>query len=216
MIKNIVFDIGDVLVKFMPEASVRYAGVDEKEVDNVLAATVGSRWWAELDRGIMDEEEVITKMIEESPKYKEAIRRFFDDGKELLVEAFDYSEKWIADMKSRGYKVYLLSNYPRSYFLLHSETRMPFVKNVDGKVVSAFVKYVKPEPEIYRILLDTYRLVPSECVFIDDREDNVDGAVKAGMHGIVFKNYVDANTKLDALLEDGNKPNLISKFFNKS
>ena len=52
MIKNIVFDIGDVLVKFMPEASVRYIGVDETEVNDVLAATVGSRWWAEHDRRI--------------------------------------------------------------------------------------------------------------------------------------------------------------------
>ena len=202
MIKNIVFDIGDVLVKFMPEASVRYIGVDETEVNDVLAATVGSRWWAELDRGVMDEEEVIGKMIEESPKYKDAIRKFFDDGKEMLVEAFDYSEKWIDDMKSRGYRVYLLSNYPRSYFLLHSETRMKFVKNVDGKVVSAFVKSVKPEPEIYKILLDTYSLNPNECVFIDDREDNVEGAVKAGMHGIVFKNFEDANQKLESLLAD--------------
>lgn len=202
MIKNIVFDIGDVLVKFMPEASVRYVGVDETEVNDVLAATVGSRWWAELDRGVMDEEEVIEKMIEESPKYKDAIRKFFDDGKELLVEAFDYSEKWIDDMKSRGYRVYLLSNYPRSYFLLHSETRMKFVKNVDGKVVSAFVKSVKPEHEIYKILLDTYNLNPNECVFIDDREDNVEGAVKAGMHGIVFKNFEDANQKLESLLAD--------------
>lgn len=202
MIKNIVFDIGDVLVKFMPEASVRYIGVDETEVNDVLAATVGSRWWAELDRGVMDEEEVIEKMIEESPKYKDAIRKFFDDGKELLVEAFDYSEKWIDDMKSRGYRVYLLSNYPRSYFLLHSETRMKFVKNVDGRVVSAFVKSVKPEHEIYKILLDTYNLNPNECVFIDDREDNVEGAVKAGMHGIVFKNFEDANQKLESLLTD--------------
>lgn len=202
MIKNIVFDIGDVLVKFMPEASVRYIGVDETEVNDVLAATVGSRWWAELDRGVMDEEEVIEKMIEESPKYKDAIRKFFDDGKELLVEAFDYSEKWIDDMKSRGYRVYLLSNYPRSYFLLHSETRMKFVKNVDGRVVSAFVKSVKPEHEIYKILLDTYNLNPNECVFIDDREDNVEGAVKAGMHGIVFKNFEDANQKLESLLAD--------------
>lgn len=202
MIKNIVFDIGDVLVKFMPEASVRYIGADETEVNDVLAATVGSRWWAELDRGVMDEEEVIGKMIEESPKYKDAIRKFFDDGKELLVEAFDYSEKWIDDMKSRGYRVYLLSNYPRSYFLLHSETRMKFVKNVDGRVVSAFVKSVKPEHEIYKILLDTYNLNPDECVFIDDREDNVEGAVKAGMHGIVFKNFEDANQKLESLLAD--------------
>ncbi len=202
MIKNIVFDIGDVLVKFMPEASVRYIGVDETEVNDVLAATVGSRWWAELDRGVMDEEEVIGKMIEESPKYKDAIRKFFDDGKEMLVEAFDYSEKWIESIKSRGYKVYLLSNYPRSYFLLHSEKKMPFVKNVDGKIVSAFVKTVKPEPEIYKILIDTYSLNPNECVFIDDRAENVEGAVNAGMFGIVFENYEDAAQKLERLLNE--------------
>ena len=79
---------------------------------------------------------------------------------------------------------------------------LKFVKNVDGKVVSAFVKSVKPEPEIYKILLDTYSLTPDECVFIDDREDNVEGAVKAGMHGIVFKNFEDANQKLESLLAD--------------
>lgn len=202
MIKNVVFDIGDVLVKFMPEASVKYIGVNKAEADKVLAATVGSRWWAELDRGVMEEEDVISKMIEESPKYKDAIRKFFDEGKEMLVEAFDYSEKWIESIKSRGYKVYLLSNYPRSYFLLHSEKKMPFVKNVDGKIVSAFVKTVKPEPEIYKILIDTYSLNPKECVFIDDRAENVEGAVKAGMFGIVFENYEDAAQKLERLLNE--------------
>lgn len=199
MIKNIIFDIGDVLVRFMPEESVRYAGVPEDEVENVLNATVGSRWWTELDRGVMDEEAVIEKMIEETPEYRKEIRKFFDEGKDMLVEAFDYSEKWIDEFKSKGYKVYLLSNYPESYFTRHVKNQLKFADKTDGRIVSAFVKCIKPEPEIYRLLLDTYALKPEECVFIDDRQENINGAAAAGIKGILFKNYEDAKEKLKAI-----------------
>lgn len=73
---------------------------------------------------------------------------------------------------------------------------MSFVNDVDGKVVSGFVNMIKPQPEIYKCLLEKYNLVPSECVFIDDRMDNVEAARQVGINGIQFAGYEAANNEL--------------------
>lgn len=195
MIKNIIFDIGGVLVDFIPQIAMEKLGIPKDIVPKVMEKTVNSKWWVQLDIGVLDDEEIIERMIDDAPEYKEYIRLFFDKGKEMLVTEFDYSRKWILDLKDKGYRVYLLSNYPKNYFNIHSKY-MSFINDVDGKVVSGFVNMIKPQPEIYKYLLEKYRLVPAQSVFIDDRMDNVEAARQAGINGIQFVSYEAANNKL--------------------
>ena len=75
----------------------------------------------------------------------------------------------------------------------------PFADSVDGRVVSGFVKMVKPNEDIYEYLMDKFSLKADECVFIDDREDNVKAAVRLGMKGIVFQSYEQAREALAAI-----------------
>ena len=148
----------------------------------------------------MPESEVIDEMVKVAPEYEEEIRLFFRDGKDKVVKAFDYATDWIKELQSRGYKVYLLSNYPENYFELHTHNQLDFASIVDGKIISGMVKMVKPDADIYQCLFDTYNLKPEECVFLDDRPENIEGGEKLGMRGIVFESYEDAKAKLEKML----------------
>ena len=166
MIKNIVFDIGNVLVRFQPDEAMREIGIEENKIAALAHATYENPVWVELDRGVIPENEIIDEMVKVAPQYEADIRRFFKEGKAFVVKAFDYAADWIKELKSRGYKVYLLSNYPKDFFELHTHSELSFVSLVDGKVISAMVGMIKPDAGIYQCLFDKYNLNPKECVFI--------------------------------------------------
>ncbi|MCR5762643.1 MAG: HAD family phosphatase [Treponema sp.] len=202
MIKNIIFDIGNVLVHFRPLEVMKELGMDENTMQAVADATVNSPLWQELDRGVIPEGTVIEMMKQTAQNpYKDDVQRFFDEGTHLLVKSFDYSANWLNALKQKGYKIFLLSNYPVSFFEMHSKECFTFMPYIDGKVVSGYVKVIKPDAEIYSLLLNQYSLTPQECVFIDDVKENIEGAEKAGINGIHFTNYEEAKSKLQSLLD---------------
>lgn len=201
MIKNVVFDIGNVLIGFRPDEAMKMVGISEEKIEPLMKASVYTKWWTELDRGFLPEEEVHNYMIEEHPELADEIRLFFRECPPYLVNCYDYAEEWLKSLKERGLKVYLLSNYPVSYFELHSRSCFDFMTYVDGKIVSAYVEKIKPDPEIYRILLQTYGLKAEECIFVDDRRENVAAATKLGFETVWFREFSDASKKLEAILE---------------
>ena len=202
MIKNIVFDIGNVLVKFQPDQAMRELGIAEENIPKLAEATFLNPIWGELDRGVIPEEEVVNEMVTVAPEYEEDIRLFFRDGKDKVVKAYPYAKDWIRELQERGCKVYLLSNYPANYFELHTHNQLDFANIVDGKIISGMVKMVKPDADIYQCLFDTYGLNPEECVFLDDRPENIEGGEKLGMRGIVFDSYEGAKVKLEKMLNE--------------
>lgn len=201
MIKNVIFDIGNVLVDFRWRALMQELKLP-KETQAIFEKTVfGSRWWAALDHGVYEESEILEKFRADNRGHLSEFDLVWDN-RDKLVEPYEYSKEWIAQLKSRGLNVYLLSNYPRDIFTLHAECGcFPFLDKVDGKVVSGFVKMVKPNADIYEYLLREYKLKESECIFIDDREENIDAAEDLGINGIVFKNYEQACTELEKMIE---------------
>ena len=200
MIKNVVFDIGNVLVDFRWRALMEDLQLP-KETQKIFEKTVfGSPWWGELDHGIYEDAEILKHFREDNQDHLDAFNRVWDN-RDKLVEPYAYAVQWIERLKQAGLKVYLLSNYPREIFELHTECGcFPFLEQVDGKVVSGFVKMVKPNAYIYVHLLGVYGLCAEECVFIDDREENVEAARALGMKGIVFASYEQACEALEKLL----------------
>ena len=205
MIKNIVFDIGNVLAAFRWRDYIKELGfTDEAECQpggkawRLAAATTKNALWREVDRGVMPLDDIITAMIATDPEMEDAIRLFFADRRRLVME-YDYSAGWISELKSRGYKVYLLSNYSEDHYKYIS-THFKFFGLEDGRVISWQEKVLKPDARIYNILLDRYGLKAEECVFLDDTSENIDGAVAVGMKGIVFKDYAQGRAELEALL----------------
>ena len=205
MIKNIVFDIGNVLAAFRWRDYIMELGfADEAEWQpggkawRLAAATTKNALWREVDRGVMPLDDIITAMIATDPEMEDAIRLFFTDRRRLVME-YDYSAGWLSELKSRGYKVYLLSNYSQDHYEYIS-THFKFFGLEDGRVISWQEKVLKPDARIYNILLDRYGLEASECVFLDDTPENIDGAAAVGMKGIVFKDYAQGRAELEALL----------------
>ncbi len=203
MIKNVIFDIGNVLVDFRWRVLMEELGLPA-ETQAIFEKTVfGSRWWGELDHGIYEEAEILAHFREDNKEHLDEFDLVWDN-RGRLVEPYAYAVAWIEQLKASGLKVYLLSNYPRDVFTLHTECGcFPFLDRVDGRVVSGFVKMVKPNADIYEYLLSEYGLAAGECVFVDDREENVETARALGMKGIVFQGYEQARSELDGLVSSG-------------
>ena len=202
MIRNIIFDIGNVLARFRWKDLFVDLGFTGEKFERIAAATIlHPTMWPEFDRSLMSDEEIIASCIARVPEYEKEIRKLFSHT-ELLVDEYPYSYGWIKDLKERGYKIYLLSNYGKTSFeAAVNHSRLSFMSLIDGGVISYEVQVVKPEPGIYEALIKKYNLVPEECVFLDDREENVKAAMNCGFHGIVVEGYEQAAKALNNILK---------------
>jgi putative hydrolase of the HAD superfamily len=115
-----------------------------------------------------------------------------------LAKEYDYSVDFIKQLKVNGYRVYLLSNYGRRHFQL-DQHNYKFMKYVDGGIISYQVQHIKPEPEIYEALIKQYHINPMEAVFLDDLQENLDGAKPFGFHTILVKTQEQAVDDLKKL-----------------
>ncbi len=201
MIKNIVLDVGMVLVDWDWEGLFDDLGYgdDDFVFDALASATVCSHRWKDWDRGSKSTEERTNEMIMVAPTFENEILNILSNIG-MAVDQFDYSKPWIRAMKKAGYKVYLLSNYSKELYQQTREVQLDFEKEVDGAVFSYQVGAIKPEKEIYQALLDRYDLKGEECVFIDDRQENLEAAEAFGMKGVLFRDFEQARDDLNAIL----------------
>ena len=202
MLRNVIFDIGNVLASFRWQELFRELGYTGEAFERIAAATVlHPTMWNEFDRSLMSDEEIIARCIERAPEYEKEIRRLFETTAGL-VEEYPYSYEWTRGLKEQGYKVYLLSNYGKtSYEAARDNHRLSFLPLVDGGVISYEVQLVKPEPGIYQALLQKYNLKPEECIFLDDKPENIEAAKALGFHGIVVESRTQAEEELEKKLK---------------
>lgn len=196
MIKNVIFDFGDVIARFQPDELI--AAFEERKEDHEILKDAIFRNWEHLDDGSLDYEEYKTMTRESLPKeLHPVINRIFEEWYKAmpLVEGVP---ELIRELKGKGYRLYILSN--ASTFFAEKSPYFGVNQEFDGIVFSALVKMAKPDPKIYRYLLDTYHLIPGECLFIDDRRANIEAAEKSGIHGLIFTgNANDVREKLAEL-----------------
>ena len=144
MIKNVVFDIGNVLVDFRWRELMKNLNLSKEAQDRFETSVFGSCWWHDLDHGTIDEKDAVIRLREDNIEFKEAFDLVWEN-RDKLVKPYDYAVSWIDSLKEQGYHVYLLSNYPRDIFTLHANVgSFPFLDHVDGKIVSGFVQMIKP------------------------------------------------------------------------
>lgn len=198
MIKNIVFDIGNVLVGFIWEEFYRSFGYSEEIFEKLADATVRSPFWNEMDRGRLSDDELIEGFIRNDPSIEREIREALKNVKGM-IRRYDYAIPWIKELKEKGYHVYVISNFAHKAHMDCIEA-LDFLNEIDGGILSYQVKLIKPAPEIYRLLCSKYDLKAEECVFIDDLPKNVEAARNEGMQGIVFQTLEQAREELEALL----------------
>ncbi len=198
MIKNVIFDIGRVLINFQPYEYVMNFNYDEDTKNKVYSIVFEDKRWSELDRGTLSNEAYLDLLVKENPNYTKQIQEVFNNWISILTP-IDENVLFFKNLKQRGYKLYLLSNFSTPAYEI-TEQKNPFLKIVDGKVISYSVKTIKPEKQIYEILLSKYNLIPDECVFIDDMPQNIETAEELGINGIVFESLEDTIKKFEKII----------------
>lgn len=184
MIKNIILDMGNVLLSYDPDRILDALCDTEEEKELIRDQLFLGKEWAMGDIGAITNEERYDLVKERLPQHVHgALRRVVDHWWEYMPRV-EGAQDFCTRQRARGYQLYVLSNacnrfdtyFPKNYEL----------NQFNGIMVSSHVHLVKPDAEIYRLLCDTYGLQPSECIFIDDMQANVEAARALGMAGVVF------------------------------
>ncbi len=196
-IDTVVFDIGNVLVDFAWEKFIEDKGFTGEIAERIGKASVLSDDWKEIDRGVLSIEEIIGNFVKNDPEIKEQIEKTFSDFNNICIKR-DATIPWITALKTAGYKVLYLSNYS-GQVLEGTKEAMAFREFTDGGILSYTEHMIKPDREIYDLLVERYNLTPSKTVFIDDTPVNVEAAKNYGWKGIVFKDYKQVKEELEEL-----------------
>lgn len=198
MIKTVIFDIGNVLVDFGWEKFFRRFCPDEETFLVLSRATVRSKEWPEIDRGVWTEEELMAALIQNAPEIEDLIRKVFENVRGIITP-YDYTIPWIRELKAQGLQVLVLSNFSDKFHRDCIED-MDFLAETDGGILSYRDKLIKPDPAIYQLLLDRYHLNASECVFFDDIKENIEAAKSLGIHAFQFTSKEEADQQLKELM----------------
>ncbi|MGM9705343.1 MAG: HAD family hydrolase [Prevotella sp.] len=197
-IKNIVFDFGGVLVDWNQRYYYRSYFNDDERMEFFLNNVCTNEWNLANDRG-RTYAETTAELAARWPEYEDAIRMFPLHWGEMLRGEKPQGVALLRRLHAEGYRLYGLTNWSAENIHVAFE-RFDFLSLLEGTVVSGIEKTVKPEPEIYNILLERYSLRADESLFIDDRAENVEAARALGFHGVVFDNPSRAAAEIDRLL----------------
>ena len=198
MIRNIVFDIGNVLVDYCWQDHIAHYGFTGEKADRIAHAMMLGPDWKELDRGVLRDEEFRRLLISKAPELEQEILLLMSDLS-TLVRRREGSIPWIQDLKARGYHTYYLSNYGEQV-RYDTAASLDFMKEMDGGIMSYEVHQIKPDAEIFHTLLDRYGLKAEESIFLDDTNINVEAARGVGMKGLLVESQEQAIRDLNALL----------------
>ena len=198
MITTVIFDMGNVLIDFRWAQLFREMGLSGERFDRMAKATVLDPVWSEFDRGFWTDEMMLEGFVKNDPGMEKEITQMMNEYFPRLLKKFDYTDEWLDSIKAKGYKIYILSNFSAKAFRDCTD-QLDYVSKADGAVISYKVGLIKPDPAIYRYLLDTYDIDPKEAVFIDDVQENLDAAAEFGITGILFTDRKSADEELAKL-----------------
>jgi len=180
MIRNVIFDLGNVLISFRPSDYLEKNNYPEDKRKVILADIFRSREWLMLDNGDISTEKGIESIAGRSSLTRQEIASIFDKRTDIMFPLAD-NVKIVPELKKQGFKLYFLSNFPADIFP-EVKISYSFFKYFDGGLISAEVGCSKPGTRIYEILIERYGLIPHECLFIDDLEINIRSAELMGFN----------------------------------
>lgn len=194
MLKNIIFDMGNVLLSFNPEISLNLFCNTEKAKNIIRKELFEGPEWIQGDYGIITNAERFEPVSKRIPKehHEELYKCVM--GWDVCMKPVPGAKEFCEAVKEKGYRIYVLSNACSAFHDYFP--RFAPEEYFDGVMVSSDVHMIKPECRIYEHFLKTYSLIPEECLFIDDREENIAGAEKAGIKGYVFKGEFNSLSRL--------------------
>ncbi len=182
-IRNIVFDVGNVLLSYNPMRTLRAKFGSEDVCRTVYDALFLAPEWPLADEGLVTEEEQLAAAIRRAPQYEREIRWIFAEW-HLDLPEIEGMPELVKALKANGFGIYVLSNFAQRFYQIKDHGAL--FSLADGILISSDDKLVKPDRAIYELLLSRFSLRAEECLFIDDLPANIDGARTAGLHGHAF------------------------------
>ena len=198
MIRNIIFDLGNVLISFIPSEYLKKKNYPSNIRNTIINDIFHSEEWKKLDNGDITVPEAIDSIVLKSALSREEIALVFNFRTDIMFP-LDDNVRLLPELKKHGYRLYYLSNFPLDSF---EEVKNDyfFFRYFDGGIISSEVKLSKPDIRIYRYVLEKYELKPGECLYIDDIEENVKASESAGMIGLLTKGSPKISESLEEKL----------------
>jgi len=203
-LKNLVFDMGNVLIEWNSE-KILQAITDDIKLQNLLRKEVfETGLWVQTDEGVKTREEMIeivtAKIGEEYRNEITQLSRYWYK----YVDVYTKVQDRIIELSKNGYNIYILSNTAYTFYDLVKEGYLPVTSIAKGIVLSCEERVLKPNEKIYNILLERYNLDPHDTMFFDDLPENIWGAARCRINGFVVENESELLTYLDKLREEMN------------
>lgn len=203
MIKNVIFDLGKVLINNDPSEYLRKYGYEEDKYQALFDAVWTDSLWADMDVAKYESfKDIVEIYVGKHKELETELRMFFNEDWMALYTQYDDTVKFYNELCDAGYNIYLLTNFSKDGYDYISR-KFEFFKRAKGSVVSSHIKIAKPNPEIYKYLLEKYKLNPDECVFIDDSAANIKTANRLGIHGIVYKDCENLRKDFEEVILNG-------------
>lgn len=195
--KDIIFDIGGVLLNWDPDIFLsKYFPSDWERLKKIVFL---SDEWKMLDLGNANVDKVRSLELQHHPQDTKAINFIFDHFEEEMLQPIDDTIKAVKALKKAGYKLYILSNIHQDLYHKRAHDHQEIFSLFEGAVLSGEEHCLKPDPTIYHILFKRFHLKPSNCIFIDDSSANIETARQLGMEGIVRKKNQHLITELKTM-----------------
>ena len=195
MIKNIIFDVGGVLLTWNPESYITKILGNEVEEKFFAERIFRSYEWRELDRGSYSVDNLHKRYLEKYPEINDEINLLMERWYEI-IKPINENIALIPKLKEKGYKLYIVSNYVKEA-IEEMKRRHSFLDYFDGMIISCYVNYIKPELDIYNSLLKKYKLKANQCLFIDDSKENTNAAEIIGIKTITYTSNHQLLNELD-------------------
>lgn len=190
MIKNIILDMGNVLLSFDPEVCLNAFLSTEEDRAIIRKELFGGPEWIMGDYGTITNAERYEPVSKRVPERLHTQLKQCVDKWDMCMEPIPGAREFCSYIKEKGYGIYVLSNACNGFYNYFPRFRE--ISYFDGVMVSSDVHMIKPEKRIYEHFLNTYHLKAEECLFIDDRTENVEGSQSVGINGFVFEGDFDA------------------------
>lgn len=186
MIKNLIFDFGKVLVDYDFINVMSGWFTDEERKQRFFDCIMNPYWGERMDREDVPFEEVIREMQDAYPEFAEELYLFDVQYLDFVTGEVPGMKALLSNLKKQGFRLYGLTNWCSR---VHSTMRQfDIFELLDGQIISSEEHLIKPDKAVYQRLFDRFGLDPAECVFTDDKPENVEGSIRAGMDAILFVN----------------------------
>ncbi|MDC0953945.1 HAD family phosphatase [Pelagibacteraceae bacterium] len=198
-IQKVIFDVGQVLVKFNPRNLFIKILKDEEKVDFFLKNICTWEWHIQQDL-IYDTSKAAGPVIKKYPEYKEAIEAFYGRFLEMIDSVHQENVNLALKLKQKGYPIYLLSNFPGDQFEKY-RLQNSFLDEFDDRIISGDVGLAKPDIKIYQLAIKKFNLNPEESLFIDDKIENTKGAEQVGIKTIQLQKPEDLDKEIRKFID---------------